>query len=63
MVYKLRFPIEGVFAWEDKCKRLLLRFETNPIRSVGFKLMAFTLLNLREFCRPETCTQFVIRTP
>jgi Transposase DDE domain len=26
--YKLRFAIERTFAWEDKFKRLLLRFET-----------------------------------
>lgn len=49
-VYKLRFTIERVFAWEDKFKRLLLRFETKQIRHLGFKLIAFTLINLREFC-------------
>jgi len=48
---KLRFPIERVVAGEDKCKRLLLRFETQQIRPLGFNLIAFTLLNLREFCR------------
>lgn len=50
VVYKLRFTIERVFAWEDKFKRLLLRFETKQIRHLGFKLIAFTLINLREFC-------------
>jgi Transposase DDE domain len=48
--YKLRFTIERTFAWEDKFKRLLLRFETKQIRHLGFKLLAFTLINLREFC-------------
>ncbi len=47
---KLRFTIERVFAWEDKFKRLLLRFETKQIRHLGFKLIAFTLINPREFC-------------
>ena len=28
VLYKLRFTIERTFAWEDKFKRLLLRFET-----------------------------------
>jgi transposase len=51
MLYKLRFIIERTFAWEDKFKRLLLRFETKQVRHLGFKLLAFTLINLREFCR------------
>lgn len=50
MLYKLRFTVERTFAWEDKFKRLLLRFETRQIRHLGFKLLAFTLINLREFC-------------
>ena len=50
VLYAVRFTIERVFAWEDKFKRLLLRFETKQKRHLGFKLMAFTLINLREFC-------------
>jgi hypothetical protein len=38
------------FAWEDKFKRLLLRFEFKQQRHYGMKLMAFTLINLRPFC-------------
>ena len=49
-LYKLRFIVERTFAWEDKFKRLLLRFETKQSHPLGFKLIAFTLLNLREFC-------------
>ncbi len=49
-LYKLRFSVERTFAWEDKFKRLLLRFETKQSRHLGFKLIAFTLINLREFC-------------
>jgi hypothetical protein len=50
VLYTLRFTIERTFAWEDKFKRLLVRFETKPIRHLGFKLIAFMLINLREFC-------------
>jgi Transposase DDE domain len=50
VLYKLRFIVERTFAWEDKFKRLLLRFETKQNRHLGFKLIAFTLINLREFC-------------
>jgi transposase len=49
-VYKLRFVIERVFAWEDKFRRLLIRWEHIHSRHMGFHLMAFTFINLREFC-------------
>jgi hypothetical protein len=49
-LYKLRFIGERTVAWEDKFKRLLLRFETTQRPHRGFKLIAFTLINLREFC-------------
>lgn len=49
-LYKLRYIVERTFAWEDKFKRLLLRFETKQSRHLGFKLIAFTLINLRTFC-------------
>jgi len=38
--------VERTFAWEDKFKRLLLRFEFKQQRHYGMKLMAYTLINL-----------------
>jgi hypothetical protein len=49
-LYNLRFLVERPFAWEEKSQRLLLRFETKQRRHLGFNLIAFTLINLREFC-------------
>jgi transposase len=49
-IYKLRFIVERTFAWEDKFKRLLIRFERIHQRHMGFHFMAFTFINLREFC-------------
>jgi Transposase DDE domain len=49
-MHALRMRVERTFAWEDKCKRLLLRFEHIQQRHYGMKLMAYTLINLREFC-------------
>jgi hypothetical protein len=46
----LRLRVERTFAWEDKFKRLLLRFEFIQQRHYGMKLMAYTLINLRHFC-------------
>jgi hypothetical protein len=49
-IYKLRFTVERSFAWEDKFKRLLIRFERIHQRYFCFKLIAFTFINLRDFC-------------
>jgi Transposase DDE domain len=49
-IHALRAHVERTFAWEDKFKRLLLRFEHMQQRHFGMKLMAYTLINLRAFC-------------
>jgi hypothetical protein len=49
-IHALRAHVERTFAWEDKFKRLLLRFEYMQQRHFGMKLMAYTLINLRVFC-------------
>ncbi len=50
-IFKERFrTIERVFAWEDKFKRLLLRFETKSTHHYGMKFIAFAMINLRHFC-------------
>jgi Transposase DDE domain len=49
-IHALRMRVERTFAWEDKFKRLLLRFEHIQQRHYGMKLMAYTLINLRAFC-------------
>ena len=49
-IHALRRRVERTFAWEDKFKRLLLRFERIQQRHYGMKLMAYTLINLRGFC-------------
>ena len=49
-IYALRMRVERTFAWEDKFKRLLLRFERIQQRHYGMKLLAYTLINLRKFC-------------
>src|SRR3984893_13641303 len=45
----LRVRVERTFAWEDKFKRLLLRFERIQQRHYGLNLLAYTLINLRKF--------------
>lgn len=48
-VYALRFAVERTFAWEDKFRRVLLRFETKKAHYLGFKHLAYTLINIRTF--------------
>src|SRR5256714_12254853 len=51
-MHALRERVERTFAWEDKFKRLLLRFEHIQQRHYGMKLMAYALINLRRYCAP-----------
>ena len=50
-IFAERFnTIERVFAWEDKFKRLLLRFEFHSINHYAMKAIAYSMINLRHFC-------------
>jgi transposase len=50
VIHALRTRVDRTFAWEDKFKRLLLRFEHLQQRHFGMKLLGYTLINVREFC-------------
>src|SRR5262249_29735491 len=49
-IHALRMRVERTFAWEDKFKRLLLRFERIQQRHYGMKVLGYTMVNLRKFC-------------
>ena len=46
-VYQNRFCAERTFAWVDKFKRLLIRFERYDACFLGAHYIAFTMINLR----------------
>jgi len=46
-VYRRRFCAERTFAWVDKFKRLLIRFERFDACFLGAHYIAFTMINLR----------------
>lgn len=49
-IFDERFrTIERVFAWEDKFKRALVRFEFIGQHYFGIKLLAYSMINLRHF--------------
>jgi transposase len=48
-IHALRTRVDRTFAWEDQFKRLLLRFEYLQQRHFGMQLLAYALINMREF--------------
>jgi transposase len=46
-IYKIRFGTERTFAWIDKFRRLLIRFERKDVYFKGFHFIAFALICLR----------------
>ena len=46
-IYASRFCTERTFAWIDKFKRLLIRFERKDAYFLGLHRIAFALINLR----------------
>ena len=51
-IFEERFQtIEREFAWEDKFRRLLLRFDRLSQVHYAFKTLAYTMINLRHYCQ------------
>jgi transposase len=46
-IYKIRFGTERTFAWLDKFRRLLIRFERKDMYFFGFHCIAFSMICLR----------------
>ncbi len=49
LVYKKRFIIKRVFAWQDTYRKLVIRYEKLEETHNGFKCLAYSLMNLRVF--------------
>jgi len=48
-IYEQRFTIERTFAWQDTYRRLVIRFERLQETHIGFKYLAYSMMNLRAF--------------
>lgn len=48
-IHDILLAVKRMFAWEDKFKIVILRFETKQCRHLGLKLLAYTLINIRHF--------------
>ena len=50
-VYKQRHKIERTFAWEDSYRKTTIRYEKRADTHMGFKYLAYSLINLRWFLK------------
>lgn len=48
-IYKKRYKIERSFAWEDTYRKLVIRYERLQATHMGFKYLAYSMINLRWF--------------
>lgn len=50
-VYKERYKVERMFAWEDSYRKTVIRYEKRADTHMGFKYLAYSLINLRWFLK------------
>lgn len=48
-VYKQRIAVERTFAWQDKYRKLVIRYEKLESTHLGFRYLAYSMINLRVF--------------
>jgi len=46
-IYKERYKIERCFAWQDKYRKLVIRYERLQCIHLGFKYLAYSMINYR----------------
>jgi len=51
LIYKQRYKVERVFAWQDTYRKLVTRYEKLECTHLGFKYLAYSLINLRIFLK------------
>jgi hypothetical protein len=51
-IYQERYKIERDFAWKTKYRRLVIRYEILQCTQLGFKHLAYALVNFREIFEP-----------
>lgn len=48
-IYKERYKVERCFAWEDKYRKLVIRYERLQSTFMGFRYLAYSMINFRWF--------------
>ncbi len=57
-IYKERYKIERTFAWEDTYRKLVIRYEKLQCLFSGFRYLAYSMINLREFFQ-QNCINLI----
>ncbi len=52
-IYKERYKIERCFAWEDTYRKLVIRYEKLQCTFMGFRYLAYSMINFRWFFGKE----------
>lgn len=52
-IYKERYKIERTFAWQDTYRKLVIRYEKLQCTHLGFKYLAYSMINLRGFFKAK----------
>ena len=50
-VYNERYKVERCFAWEDKYRKLVIRYEKLQSTFMGFRYIAYSMINFRGIFR------------
>ena len=50
-IYRKRIAIERCFAWQDTYRKLVIRYEKLQATHLGFKHLAYSLINFRSIFR------------
>lgn len=48
-IYQRRYIIERTFAWQDTYRKLVIRYEKLQCTFLGFRYLAYSMINLRGF--------------
>ncbi len=59
LIYKQRFTTERTFAWIDKFKRLLIRFERRDAYFLGAHYIVFSLIKFQLYSQRSQIRAFV----
>jgi len=54
-IYKERCNIERCFAWEDTYRKLVIRYEKLRCTFMGFRYLAYSMINYRSFFKQKRC--------
>lgn len=52
-IYKERHKVERCFAWEDVYRKLVIRYEKLQCTFMGFRYLAYSMINFRWFFRKK----------